>query len=225
MRIFIGYDTSETVAYHVLAQSIIENATTPISITPLARSHLVHIHTRERSSLESTDFSITRFLVPALCDYQGWALFMDCDMLMRHDVADLWAIRDDQFAVMCVKHDYVPSSSTKFLGNVQTTYEKKNWSSVVMFNTPRCRALTPDAVQRESGLFLHQFKWLRDESEIGALPSRWNYLVGESPHDPDPALAHFTLGGPYFPEYAETEFADEWRAVRARVLGAGPRQA
>jgi lipopolysaccharide biosynthesis glycosyltransferase len=147
---------------------------------------------------------------------------MDCDMLMRSDIADLWTMRDDRFSVMCIKHDHQPRTSTKFLGNIQTKYEMKNWSSVMLLNSDRCRMLTPELVNQESGLFLHQFKWLPDRAEIGSLPSRWNYLVGESPPETDPALVHFTLGGPYFEEYANCEFAEEWRAVRERLLRASP---
>ncbi|NBY57073.1 MAG: glycosyltransferase, partial [Actinobacteria bacterium] len=179
IRVFIGYDDNETVAFHVLSHSILRHATQPVTITPLVKSHMHTFYKRERSSLESTDFSFTRFLVPYLSEYTGWSLFMDCDMLMTGDVAELWNLRDESYAVMCVKHDYEARDEVKFLGAVQTKYEKKNWSSVMMFNNDRCRMLTPDVVATETGLFLHQFKWLGDDSLIGDLPTTWNYLVGE----------------------------------------------
>jgi hypothetical protein len=138
---------------------------------------------------------------------------MDCDMLMRRDIAELWKLRDEGAAVMCVKHDYTPKEETKFLGQVQTKYEKKNWSSVMLFNNARCRALTPEYVSTGSGLELHQFRWLEDEGLVGALPLEWNWLVGEYDYNPAAKNAHFTLGGPYFPEYAYCDYADEWRVV------------
>ena len=217
-RIFIGYDDNETVAFHVLSHSILRNSSIPVTITPIVKRHMAGFYGRERSNIESTDFSFTRFLTPYLCGYQGWAAFMDCDMLMVGDVAEFWSLRDDRYAVMCVKHDYRPVEDTKFLGQVQTKYEKKNWSSVMLFNNAKCTTLTPQVVESESGLYLHQFKWLSSDSEIGELPNAWNYLVGEPvPRPSEPKLVHYTLGGPYFEKYATCDYAEEWRAEHARM--------
>ena len=217
-RIFIGYDDNEAVAFHVLAHSIMRHSSIPVTITPIVKRHMSAFYGRERSNLESTDFSFTRFLTPYLCEYEGWAAFMDCDMLMLGDVAGLWELRDDRYPVMCVKHDYRPVEDTKFLGQVQTKYEKKNWSSVMLFNNAKCRQLTPEVVAKESGLFLHQFKWLESDEQIGEISNAWNYLVGEPvPRPESPQLVHYTLGGPYFEKYANCEFADEWRAELART--------
>ncbi|MFN9573323.1 MAG: glycosyltransferase [Betaproteobacteria bacterium] len=172
IRVFIGFDPRETVAYNVLAHSINARASQPVTIAPLALSQLGGLYTRERNPLQSTDFSFSRFLTPYLSGYEGWSVFMDCDMLMRDDIAGLWALRDERYAVMCVKHDHQPKEDTKFLGAVQTKYEKKNWSSVMLFNNARCRALTPDYVNRATGLELHQFKWLSNDNLIGSLPPR-----------------------------------------------------
>jgi hypothetical protein len=186
-------------------------------------SQLRGVLTRERHPLQSTDFSFSRFLVPFLSGYQGWSVFMDCDMLMREDLAKLWERRDDRFAVMVVKHEHAPRETVKFLNQPQSSYEKKNWSSVIVFNNARCRALTPDYVNRASGLELHQFKWLDDDALIGSLPNRWNHLVGYDPPRSDAALVHFTLGGPYFDEYRDCEYAAEWFAERERMLNAEQR--
>jgi len=214
IRVFIGYDENETVAYHVLSHSILRNSSQPVSITPLAKQHMKSFYSRERSSIESTDFSFTRFLVPYLSDYSGWSIFMDCDMLMTGDIAELWSMRDANYAVMCVKHDYVARDDVKFLGSIQTKYEKKNWSSVMMFNNASCAALTPELVAQESGLFLHQYKWLSNDDQIGGLPTTWNYLVGEMTMPTTPKLIHYTLGGPYFDSYRECEYANLWFAER-----------
>jgi lipopolysaccharide biosynthesis glycosyltransferase len=220
IRIFIGYDPREAVAFSVLAHSIHVRASRPVTIAPLMLSQLKGVLTRSRHPLQSTDFSFSRFLTPYLSDYSGWSLFMDCDMLMLDDVAKLWDMRDDRFAVMVVKHEHVPRETTKFLGEPQSRYEKKNWSSVMLFNNARCRALTPEYVNTASGLELHQFKWLESEEEIGALPDRWNHLVGYNPPRRDAALVHFTLGGPYFEPYRDCEYADAWRAEREAMLHA-----
>ena len=169
IRVFIGFDTVETVSYHVLSHSIQARCSEPVSITPLMLTQLSGLMTREHHNLQSTEFSFSRFLVPHLCDYQGWALFMDCDMLVLDDMADLWKLRDDNFAVQVVKHDHVPKETTKFLGQPQSKYEKKNWSSVMLFNNAKCRALTQDLVNTATGLELHRFQWLGDDDLIGEI--------------------------------------------------------
>ena len=219
--IFIGYDGRETVAYNVLAHSIQSRATQPVSIAPLMLSQLNGVFKRERHPLQSTDFSFSRFLTPYLSGFSGWSVFMDCDMLVLEDIAKLWALRDDRYAVMVVQHDHVPKEERKFLNEPQSKYQKKNWSSVMLFNNERCKALTPDYVNTATGLELHQFKWLGDDGLIGALPNRWNHLVGYDAPRQDAALVHYTLGGPYFNEYRDCEYAAEWFAERDRMLHCG----
>lgn len=218
IRVFIGYDPRETVAYHVLAHSIMARASQPVAITPVCLAQLGGVLTRARDPLQSTDFSFSRFLTPYLCDFHGWAIFMDCDMLVRADIARLWALRDERYAVQVVKHNHVPKEDTKFLGAVQTKYQKKNWSSVMLLNNARCQALTPEYVNRASGLELHQFKWLGDDGLIGELPREWNHLVGYDAPRADAALVHYTTGGPYFEQWRNCEYAAEWFAERDRLL-------
>lgn len=222
LRIFIGYDERETVAYHVLAHSILRQATQPVSITPLVRSQLhVYGFTRPRAAGESTDFAYSRFMVPALCGYYGLAVFMDCDMLLRADICEVGAyVYQSEKAVAVCQHDYIPRQSTKFLGQVQSAYPRKNWSSFILFDTAKCTALTPDYVNTASPADLHRFRWLRDDA-IGTLPLSWNYLVGEDNQSTDPPKnIHFTNGTPCFPEYANCDYADEWFAERDRMLSA-----
>lgn len=209
----IGYDKNESVAYHVLSHSILKRSSIPVSITPLNKDCLRGFFTRPRGQYDSTDFSITRFLVPFICDYEGFAVFMDSDMLCLGDVAELanYTTLMDKYntAVRVVKHDYVPTSEKKFLNQVQTKYGKKNWSSVMIFNNTLCRALTPKYVEEAPGLALHQFTWC-DERQVGEMPKRWNYLVGEYPKSDDVRLLHYTKGTPCFPEYKDCEYADLW---------------
>jgi lipopolysaccharide biosynthesis glycosyltransferase len=220
IRLFIGFDPRETVAYHVLVQSILARASRPIAITPICLWHLRGIFARARDPLQATDFSFTRFLTPYLCDYEGWSIFMDCDMLMQDDVAELWALRDERFAVQVVKHQHVPKEQIKMLGETQTRYQKKNWSSVMLMNNARCRALTPEYVNSATGLELHQFKWLGDDALIGDIPQRWNHLVGYDPPADHPGMLHYTSGGPYFDAWSDTDYAAEWFAEREQTLHA-----
>lgn len=220
LNIFIGFDSNEVVAYHALCQSFLERSSVPLRFTPLNVTNLGGIYIRPRNAISSTEFSFSRFLTPYLSGYEGWSLFIDCDMLARADVAQLFALADERYAVMVCKHDYTPRGDIKFAGHIQTKYEKKNWSSVMLFNNARCRALTPDFVNTASGLELHQFKWLASDEEIGALPLEWNWLVGEYDFNPDAKVAHYTLGGPYFPAYAGVDYGDEWRAALARTTSA-----
>lgn len=217
-RIFVGFDTKEVVAYHVLCQSIIERSSIPVVFSPIVLNNLGPMFYRERNALQSTEFSFSRFLVPYLSNFEGWSIFMDCDMLARADIAELWALRDDKYAAMCVKHDYVPKIETKFLGQTQTKYEKKNWSSMILFNNAKCTALSKEFVNKATGLQLHQFKWLESDDQIGEVPVVWNYLVNEYDRREDAKLVHFTDGGPYFDEYKNDDYAEEWFAMRERVL-------
>ncbi len=211
LNIYIGYDPRESVAFHVLAHSLLRRSSIPLSVSPLVRSQLSSIYTRARGPTESTEFSMTRFLVPYLSGYAGWSLYMDCDMLCRTDIAALAAEieGDADKAVLVCKHDYVPKSERKFLDQVQTKYARKNWSSLMLFNNERCRALDPRYVSAASGLELHRFAWTEDRL-IGALEPEWNWLVGEYPHNAGARIVHFTLGGPYFPEYRACDYANEW---------------
>jgi hypothetical protein len=211
--IFIGYDPKEAVAYHVLEHSLRKHSTIPLAITPLSRNNLLPVFTRERLDNESTEFSFSSFLVPYLCGYHGWALFMDCDMLVRADIAELAALCNPIGAwyksVYVVKHDYKTITKEKFLGAENEPYPRKNWSSVMLFNNTRCRRLTPDAVNEATGPYLHRFQWTTDD-QIGDLPVEWNHLVDEYAPNAAAKNLHFTLGGPYFPQYDHYEGSDEW---------------
>lgn len=218
IRVFIGYDPREAVSYSVLAHTINVRSSQPVSITPLMLSQLKSVFNRERNPLQSTDFSFSRFLTPYLAGYEGWAIFMDCDMVVLDDIAKLWALRDDRYSVMCVQHDYVPEENVKFLGATQTKYAYKNWSSVMMFNCAKCKSLTPEYVNTATGLQLHQFKWLDGDHQIGDIPSAWNHLVGVNEPRDDAKLVHYTIGGPYFDDYHDCEYSTEWRTERNEML-------
>ena len=221
LPIFIGYDTAETVAWHTLTNSIIEKSTLPVSITPVAIEHFKNFFHRPRDAKQSNAFSFSRFAVPYLMDYAGYAIFMDCDMLLRTDIATILTCieSDPGKAVYVVKHDYTPHEGTKYLGTVQYAYPRKNWSSFVLWNCahPKNTNLTPDFFNSASGLELHRFTWLED-ADIGELDVRWNWLVGEYVNPPSDVFnVHWTLGGPYFSEYTEVDFSDEWRSAHAQI--------
>lgn len=224
IRIFIGYDENEIVAAHVLHQSIIRFSSMPVSVSFINRRNLTGIFTRSRGPLDSTDFSISRFLVPYLCGYEGHAVFMDCDMVCRDDVSKLWAWRDDIHAVRVVKHNYAPEEETKFLDQPQTKYSFKNWSSVMLFNNAKCKSLTLNYVNTAQGLDLHQFKWIENMELIGDLPHGWNHLVGWDKYDPMASLAHFTSGGPYFEEFKNVDYHQDWHTNMTDVLHASQRK-
>ncbi len=207
-------------AFYALAHSILRRASIPVSITPVMRTQLRSWYTRERGPTESTEFSLTRFLVPALCDFRGWSVYMDCDMLCRTDIAELAARMEDSHGkgVLVCKHEYAPSTQRKFLNQVQTRYPRKNWSSLIAFNNAACTALSVDYVNEASPADLHRFNWLSD-SAIGDLPLEWNWLVGEYPRNPEAKIVHFTIGGPYFDEFRGCDYAEEWRAEQELMNG------
>jgi len=221
LKVFIGYDPVESVAWHTLAHSMLTRSSIPLAIIPVNLDNLRSIYTRERDPKQSNAFSFTRFLVPYLSGYQGHALFFDCDMMLRVDIAEILDVleRDPGKAVYVVKHDYQPRDDIKYLNTVQYSYPRKNWSSVVLWNCehPANRVVTAEMVNTASPMQLHRFQWLQDE-QIGELDVRWNWLVGEYDEPPsDVKNAHWTVGGPYFEEYRKADFADEWFAEHERM--------
>jgi hypothetical protein len=214
LRIFIGYDPVESVAWHTMAHSIMSRSSAPVAIVPLNLDNLGAIHSRARDPKQSNSFSFTRFLVPYLSGYSGTAVYFDCDQMLRVDVRELLALTelDRSKAVHVVQHDYEPKDASKYLGTVQYAYPRKNWSSMVVWNCehPANRQVTPEFVEKSPAMHLHRFLWL-DDAQIGRLDPRWNWLVGEYSDPPeDVKNVHWTLGGPYFHEYREVDFAREW---------------
>ena len=209
INVFIGYDEGEKIAYHVLSESIRRNSSKPVSITPLCLSNIPEFK-RETQPNQSTEFAFSRFMVPYLNDYKGWSIFMDCDMMFRGDISELWDMRETKYSVMCCKHDYEPKQGVKFRGAKNEKFPKKNWSSFMLMNNMLCKKLTPEYVNTATGLELHQFKWLMNDNAIGNIPLDWNWLVGEYDYNPNAKNVHWTLGGPYFEDYARSDYADEW---------------
>ena len=220
---FIGYDSKEDIAYRVCKQSLLKKSTIDINVLALKLYELISkgYYKRSIDPLASTEFTYSRFLVPSLMNFKGWAVFCDCDFLFFKDVAELFNSLSDNKAVYCVQHDYTPKEKHKMDGKIQTIYPRKNWSSFIVYNCehPSNKKLTPQLVNSESGAFLHQFKWLKD-SEIGALDERWNWLEGwTSRHNTNsPYAVHYTRGGPWFLEWQDVEFAKEWINERDEYL-------
>lgn len=213
IKIFIGYDPREAIAYHVCANSIIRNSTLPVSFTPLALKNLGEY--TETHNDGSNQFIYSRFLTPSLSDFTGWAIFMDGDMLVRADIKELWELRDPSKAVQVVKHDYTTKMTEKYLGSKNENYPRKNWSSVILWNCahPKNRQLTSEFIENATGAQLHRFTWL-DDSDIGELPKEWNWLPDEYGANPNAKLLHYTLGTPSFHEFATTPMGDEWHRER-----------
>ena len=191
LRVFIGYDERQPIAYHVLSHSIQARSSVPLAITPLVLESLPI----ERRGL--TPFTYTRFLVPWLCNYQGWGLFLDLDMLVRNDIAELFSFADPQYAAMVVKNS-----------------ERFEWASAILFNCahPANSVLTPEYVNSpEQCAAPHHFSWL-GESVVGPLPAEWNHTVGYDTPRADARLVHFTQGIPAHPEIAGCEYESHWKA-------------
>lgn len=217
IRIVVGFDQREAIAYHVFCQSVIDRASLPVQFLPLnPRSIAGYTETHQDGS---NVFIYTRFLTPYLMNYKGWAIFADGDMVCNADIAELWKLRDPTKAVMVVKHDYKTKAQTKYLGNKNENYPRKNWSSVILWNCehPDNRQITPDFVASQNGAFLHRFTWLDDE-KIGEIPKDWNWLAIEYDNKEDAKLVHYTLGTPCFGEYKNCEMSEKWHAAYLRAL-------
>lgn len=213
--VFVGYDPREAIAFHTCANSIIRHATQPVAIHPVALNLFKDYD--ETHTDGSNHFIYTRFLVPYLMHWTGWAIFIDGDMIVRDDITNLWNLRQADKDVMVVKHDYKTRMPVKYLGAKNEDYPRKNWSSVILWNCHSFpnRRLTPEFVQQSTGSFLHRFSWL-DDQRIGELPPEWNWLPDEYGPNSDAKLLHYTLGTPCFHEFADTPQGEEWH--RERIL-------
>jgi lipopolysaccharide biosynthesis glycosyltransferase len=211
--VFIGYDPREAIAYHVCANSIIRHASQPVAIIPIALNLFQDYQETHQDG--SNHFIYTRFLVPYLMRWTGWAIFIDGDMVLRDDIVKLWELQQVDKDVMVVKHDYKTRRKEKYLGSKNEDYPRKNWSSVILWNcnSHPNRRLTPEFVQGATGAELHRFSWLRDE-RIGELPVEWNWLPDEYGANDNAKLLHYTLGTPCFHEFADTPQGAEWHRER-----------
>ncbi len=223
LNIYVGYDSKEDIAYRVCKHSILKRSSANVKIRSLKLYELIanKLYFRSVDPLASTEFTYSRFLVPILNKFAGWAIFCDCDFIFFEDVSKILNNIDESKAVYCVQHDYTPKEKHKMDGQKQTIYPRKNWSSFILFNCshPSNKRLTAELVNSETGSFLHQFKWLKDD-EIGSLDERWNWLEGwTSKHNnKKPFAVHYTRGGPWFEEWQDVEFANDWIKERDDYL-------
>lgn len=235
LSVFIGNDRRFPLAYRVCSSSLVNHSSIPLNIESLDEEDLRHrgLYTRNwyRKSLKgsrydkidnkpfSTDFAFTRWLVPYLNNYIGWAIFCDSDFLWRADIAKLVDYKSKDYAALVVKHNHRPVERTKMDNQIQEIYPRKNWSSLVLWNCghPANKALTIEAVNKWSGRQLHSFSWLTDKL-IGEIPEEWNWLEGWSPQKINPKAVHFTRGTPDIPGHSQSLYAEEWRSVAVSVL-------
>ena len=217
LNIFIGFDQKEAIAYHTFVQSLIEKSSVPLSIIPLAENNLNFYN--ESHSDGTNKFTYSRFLIPYLMDYNGWAIFVDGDMVCLSDIKELTSYFDPKYAVSVVKHDYKTKQKLKYFGQKNEDYPRKNWSSVIIWNCshPKNKQLNPSFVNNKEGSFLHRFKWLNDQ-EIGDLPKSWNWLAIEYPEKNNLKLIHYTLGTPCFKDYANTSLSEFWKKAHQNLL-------
>ena len=220
LKVFIGWDSREDIAYEVAKHSILKHNPN-IEVIPLKLYELREkgIYTREDDKKGSTEFTISRFLVPFLSGYKGYSLFMDCDMVCLEDLEFVLEFQDALTnPVSCVQHDYSPKSKMKMDGQMQHIYPRKNWSSVMVFNNAKCKMLTPEVVNTETPMYLHRMLWAEDK--IGKLPVKFNFLSGYYDYvEEQPILIHYTDGGPWFPEYRKCPHGDLWQEELKEMFG------
>ena len=227
MKVFVGYDTREDIAYQVCKHSL-ESRNKNVEVRPLKQNELREQgwYSRPIDKLASTEFTFTRFLVPELCNFDGWALFCDSDIIFIEDIKELFDQADNKYAVMCAQHDYTPKEGVKMDGQTQTVYPRKNWSSVVLFNCghPSNKKLDLNLVNNPeiTGSYLHRFSWL-DDSEIGQISHEWNWLTDwyEEGKDGSPKALHYTEGGPWFENYRNCGWHSTWKIELQEMMNNG----
>lgn len=219
LSVYIGWDSREPIAADVCKHSLIANSSKNLNITYLKQEELRknEVYTRPQDKLGSTEFTFTRFLVPSLNQFTGWAVFVDCDFVWLDDIYKLLENVNDSKAVYVVQHEYTPKETVKMDGQQQHLYPRKNWSSMILWNCnhPKNQKVDRELINTATGQYLHRFQWLEDD-DIGNLSPEWNWLVGwyKEPEDGKPKALHYTLGGPWFEEYENCEYADVWNLYR-----------
>ncbi len=208
--IIVGFDQREAVAYHTFTQSVIEQSTIPIRFTPLSMKSLSGYNEVHKDG--SNDFIYSRFLVPYMMNFKGWAIYADGDMVCLQDIKNLWSLRNNNYAVQVVKHDYKTKITEKYWGNKNEDYPRKNWSSLILWNCEHKahKILDPDFIQKQTGAFLHRFSWVKD-TDIGEINKEWNWLAMEYEDKKDINLIHYTIGTPCFKEYNNTSLSSYWK--------------
>ena len=223
--VYVGYDPREAAAYHCFCQSVIERASQPVEFIPLHKPMLDGFDGQKDGT---NAFIYSRFLVPYLNNYNGWAIFADGDMVVLDDIANLWNVREEQSfnkAVCVVKHDYQTKHSRKYIGTDieadNVSYPRKNWSSVILWNCGHYgnQILTPKFVAQSPGSLLHRFEWLKDD-QVGELDPKWNALSEEQDIG-GASLVHYTLGVPGIPHYTNCDGADHWHRATKNMLKCG----
>ena len=223
MNVWVGYDTRQHWAFKVCDYSIRKHRPDAI-VKPIEQrnTRLLGLYDRPVDENASTEFSLTRFLTPALSNFKGWSLYCDCDFLFLNDIKELFDLADPKYAAMVVKHDYKPKSNTKMDGQIQFPYPRKNWSSLILFNNehPSHKFLDVNGMTPAE---LHQFDWIADK-DLGELPVEWNWLVGY--YDDlwrtvlDPSALHYTDGGPWFEETKDCDYSGLWNQYYEECLDA-----
>ena len=222
LNLYIGYDTREKIASDVCEYSVKKNSSINLTAELLIKRDLEKkkLLYRKDDKLSSTEFTFSRFLVPFLNEYKGWAIFCDCDFLWVGDIKNLLDKKDEKYAVMCVQHDYNPKAEIKMDGRQQLMYPRKNWSSMILWNCghPANKKIDVNMVNNETGKFLHRFGWLEDKL-IGSLDYKWNWLVGwyKETSSKKPEAMHFTEGGPWFANYKNCEYSKIWNEYKDKM--------
>jgi len=214
LTVYIGYDSADYGQYlaNIVCIRSMSNYA-KLNIKSLVKKDLEEQKIFDRDdSTGSTEFTYTRFLVPYLNNYQGYAIFCDSDFLWNCDPSVLLQYIDPTKAISCVQHEYTECpNQTKMDGLKQEWYPRKNWSSLIVFNCahPSCRKLTPETVNTQTPKWLHRMEWAEDE-EIGSIPHTFNYLVGYYHDHKLPKAIHYTDGGPWYKTTRNCEFANLW---------------
>lgn len=220
MKVYIGYDSREQAAFDVAVKTarsfgcevvpVYEDRLRSNGMLTRPLDRRGNMWDLNSSAPQSTEFAISRFFVPLLA-HSGWCLAVDCDVVFLNDPHELLDFIDESKAVMVVKHEPFTVAGMKMDGQLQTVYDRKNWSSVVLWNVnhPANRRLSLLTLNQWPGRDLHGFRWLAD-SEIGSLPAEANWLVSVQKKPAVPIIAHFTLGGPWIDGWTPREYDEIW---------------
>ena len=176
-------------AVAVLQHSIERHTTTPVRVCPLIDLDLPEPRDLRQGS--RTNFSFARFAIPELKSYRGRAIYLDADMLVFRDIAELWSL---PFGQATVNIQVELPEHARVQSKAGAPGIRKKQCSVMVIDCEKARWNVAEIVGGLDGRYSYEQLMyelcILPEAEIHyGVPFAWNSLEH---HDLETRLIHYT---------------------------------
>ena len=218
MRVFVGTDESQLLAARVLEYSIQKHASLPVQVT-----HMLNLPVpmpRDSKNQPRTGFSFSRFLIPELCGYSGRALYLDADMQVFGDIAELWRISFEDQKILCTFQDQTPPQWQD-----HPAFHPGRQTSVMMLD---CEGLDWDIHRLVKKLddgelsyeeLVFELKVVNEQDIGDRLPPEWNHLEHYEPAETK--LLHYTVMDTQPWKNDDNSLREIWTSLYREAVEAG----